>query len=69
MLSEALHFSAKVPLTVLKLDYNMFGNEGLKMLTHGLACNQTIKALSLSYCGIDERGADLLFEIVVYTYS
>jgi len=46
-----------VPLIKLKLDQNVFGTDGLKLLTEGLSMNSTLQKLSLCSCGIDEVGA------------
>lgn len=66
-LASTLHHSADVPLLILKLDHNPLQSAGMQALAKGLACNKTIKALSLTYCQIDPVGARALFEVVIYT--
>ena len=56
-------------LTVLKLDHNPFGTEGLANLAKGLAKNGVLKELSLKYCEIDEEGAKSLQQVLAYTKS
>lgn len=53
-------------LTILKLDHNAFGTEGLANLAVGLSKNAVLNTLSLSYCNIDENGAKYLQEILAY---
>ena len=59
----------KSNLTVVKLDHNNFGSEGLSFLAEGLAMNKVITQLSLKYNKIDASGAKYLFEILIYTQS
>ena len=40
-------------LLKLKLDHNIFGDEGLKNLSVALAVNNVLEKLSLNYCGIN----------------
>ena len=51
-------FEPSLPCTmeILTLDYNNFGNEGLSNLLTYLPLNAILIYLSLSYCGIDEKG-------------
>ena len=44
----------------MKLDHNLFGDEGLKNLSVSLAINNTLEKLSLNYCGITINGAKCL---------
>lgn len=46
------------------MDSNLIGTEGLKNLTYGLRTNSTLTKLSLKNCGIDEKGAFYLQEIL-----
>ena len=55
------------PVTILKLDHNMFGSAGVQNLAQGLKTNEFLKQLSLQYCGIDEEGARPLFEILIFS--
>jgi len=43
-------------ISVLTLDYNNFGNDGLAQLLETLKDCKTLNYLSLAYCGIDENG-------------
>ena len=43
-------------ISILTLDYNTFGNEGLFHLMDKLKDSKTLTYLSLSYCNIDENG-------------
>jgi len=43
-------------ISVLNLDYNSFGNEGLGQLMENLKECKSLSHLSLAYCGIDENG-------------
>lgn len=56
-------------ITVLKLDHNDIGSEGMKKLAQGLTMNKNLEELSLTYCDIDAEGARPLFEILIYTKS
>ena len=56
----------KCNLKVLKLDHNNFGSDGLKYIAEGMAANKNIQSLSLTYCGICEKGARALFELLIY---
>ena len=53
-------------LTVLKLDHNEFGTEGLEQLSKGLSRSPTLTTLSLSYCNIDEKGVPFLHRILAF---
>lgn len=53
-------------LTILKLDHNPFGSEGLANLALGLSKNSVLNHLSLSYCNIDENGAKYLQQILAF---
>lgn len=39
-------------LIKIKLDHNIFGDEGLQNLSVSLAINNTLEKLSMNYCGI-----------------
>ena len=56
-------------LSVLKLDHNPFGSQGLNHLAKGIRMNKELVVLSLTYCNIDSKGARSLFEILIYTQS
>ena len=43
-------------ISILTLDYNTFGNEGLAQLMDKLKDSKTLSYLSLSYCNIDQDG-------------
>ena len=59
----------KCYLRVLKLDHNNFGSDGLKFIADGMATNKNIQSLSLTYCGICQKGARALFELLIYQAS
>ncbi len=56
MISRMFEPSLPTKISILTLDYNNFGNEGLSQLMDYVKNNKTIKYLSLAYCGIDEKG-------------
>lgn len=56
MISRMFEPSLPTKISILTLDYNNFGNEGLSELMNYIKFNKTIKYLSLAYCGIDENG-------------
>ena len=56
-------------ISVLKLDHNDIGSQGMKMLAEGLSINKTLVTISLTYCNIDQNGARALFDILIYTQS
>ena len=60
-IAKALHPKNPTEIQVLKLDHNQFGWEGVGYLAEGLAINNILKVLSLTYCNIDARGADFIF--------
>ena len=68
-ISRSLHPKMTPSIQVLKLDHNEFGSQGVINLSHGLAINPYLRLLSLTYCGIDEKAARALFEILIYTRS
>ena len=68
-IARALHPAKKPTIEILKLDHNEFGHQGVNNLAAGLAINPTLRMLSLTYCGIDQRGARALFEILIYSRS
>ena len=68
-ISRALHPKMNPTIEILKLDHNEFGSQGVINLAQGLAINPYLRMLSLTYCGIDERAARSLFEILIYTRS
>jgi len=41
----------------------------MNRLAEGIAVNPTLKMLSVAYCGIDEVGAQGIFEILIFTKS
>lgn len=51
-------------LLKLKLDHNLFGDEGLKNLSVALAVNNVLEKLSLNYCGITSVGAKCLQQLL-----
>tara|TARA_B110000285_G_scaffold212843_1_gene256706 strand:- start:21 stop:758 length:738 start_codon:yes stop_codon:yes gene_type:complete len=57
------------PISILKLDHNAFGSDGLKQLASGIKENIYIKMLSLTYCDIDQHGARSLFEMLIFSKS
>ena len=57
------------PICYLKLDHNMFGSAGVENLCIGLKSNEFLKMLSLTYCGIDHKGARPLFEVLIFSKS
>lgn len=68
-IARALHPKMTPTIEILKLDHNEFGSQGVINLATGLAINPYLRMLSLTYCGIDERAARSLFEILIYTRS
>jgi len=68
-ISKIIHPKANTALTILKLDHNAFGSEGLKNLSEGMSINKTIEHLSLTYCNIDQEGARAIFEILIFSKS
>jgi Ran GTPase-activating protein (RanGAP) involved in mRNA processing and transport len=61
--------SACPPISILKLDHNAFGSDGLKHLAVGIKENVFIKTLSLTYCDIDQHGARCLMEMLIFSKS
>lgn len=53
-------------ISVLKLDHNQFGSEGMLALKDGLKANEFMRTLSLTYCGIDAKGGRALFELLIF---
>ena len=49
-------FSNPNKISILTLDYNTFGNDGLAQLMEKLKDSKNLNYLSLSYCNIDENG-------------
>lgn len=68
-IGKLLHPKINQSISILKLDHNDIGSEGVKNLAEGLAVNKTLTQLSLTYCNIDAEGARPLFEILIYTQS
>ena len=68
-ISKAISPSVPNNIICLKLDHNPFGSDGVAALAQGLNQNSTITHLSLTYCNIDEKGADPLFTILIYRAS
>jgi Ran GTPase-activating protein (RanGAP) involved in mRNA processing and transport len=56
-------------ITILKLDHNVFGTEGLAQLTNGLCKNKTLTVLSLAYCGLDDKCAKYLQQVLAFVKS
>jgi len=48
------------------LDHNKIGTAGLKALSQGLALNDNITDLSLSYCGLDENSCQYIQQILAF---
>ena len=57
------------PISVLKLDHNQFGSDGMMALKDGLKANEWLRTLSLTYCGIDAKGGRALFECLIFQKS
>lgn len=55
-ISRMLNPLLSTNISILTLDYNEFGNEGLYNLMLYCKSNKTLKYLSLNYCRIDENG-------------
>lgn len=55
-------FEGSLPsnISILTLDYNQFGNEGLFNLMSYIKTCKSLKHLSLAYCNIDEKGVNYL---------
>jgi hypothetical protein len=51
--SRVVHPKANTAISVLKMDHNNIGADGVARLAEGLAINKTIVSLSLTYCNID----------------
>jgi Ran GTPase-activating protein (RanGAP) involved in mRNA processing and transport len=49
-------FDKENKISILTLDYNTFGNEGLGSLMDKLKDSKTLTYLSLAYCNIDQNG-------------
>ena len=64
-------FEPSLPCTmeILTLDYNNFGNEGLSNLLTYLPYNNTLTYLSLSYCGIDDKGIQFFDSLIPKTQT
>lgn len=57
-------------ISILKLDHNALGNQGIKNLALGLCTNPNLKFLSLGFCGIDgKEGGRAVLEIIIFQYS
>lgn len=61
-----MNTESKCNLTILKLDHNPIGSEGMGYLAEGLRINKNIQQLSLTYCNIDKEGARSIFEILLF---
>jgi Ran GTPase-activating protein (RanGAP) involved in mRNA processing and transport len=68
-ISRIIHPKANTSITILKLDHNPIGSDGVRRLSEGMAINKTVQQLSLTYCDIDAEGARWLFEILIFTKS
>ena len=60
---------SKCNLTILKLNHNPIGSEGMKYLAEGLRQNKNINQLELTYCNIDEAGAMSIAEVLLFQGS
>ncbi|XP_029471589.1 uncharacterized protein LOC115098789 isoform X1 [Rhinatrema bivittatum] len=63
-LGKALRFSNLVSIV---LDYNEFGDEGVKGLLHGLEGNKKLLSLSLCYCNLGAESGSALGPVVAQT--
>jgi len=68
-IARTMHPKSNTAVSVLKLDHNDIGSEGIQNLAHGLAINKTLATLSMTYCNIDYLGGRALFEILIYSQS
>jgi hypothetical protein len=68
-LGRSLGHGGNMNVQCLKLDFNRFGSEGMQQLAQGLAQNEKLQRLDLTYCGIDSSGGRYLFEILIFTKS
>ena len=68
-LSKVLNPANPNAISVLKLDHNPIGNQGILNLSKGLCMNPVVKSLSLAFCRIDEDGARALMEIIIFQNS
>jgi Ran GTPase-activating protein (RanGAP) involved in mRNA processing and transport len=68
-ISRILHPQSPSSITILKLDHNNIGSEGMNFLSKGLTMNKNLSELSVTYCNIDADGARAIFEILIYTKS
>ena len=68
-ISRIFEPSLPCSMEILTLDYNNFGNEGLSNLLTYLPLNGTLTYLSLSYCGIDEKGIQYFGDLITKTPS
>lgn len=59
-ISRCFEPSLPCKIQYLTLDYNEFGNDGLKQLMNYIPCSSSLTYLSLAYCGIDEKGVEHL---------
>ena len=50
----------KNKLQSLDIGSNAFGNDGARLITEGLLCNNTLTQLYASYCGISVEGNNLV---------
>ena len=56
-------------ITILKLDHNDIGSDGIINLSQGLIMNKNLEELSLTYCNIEADGARAIFDFLIYTKS
>lgn len=68
-ISRVLAPECNSALTILKLDHNDIGSEGIMNLSKGLVMNKTLEELSLTYCNIEADGARAIFDFLIYTKS
>jgi Ran GTPase-activating protein (RanGAP) involved in mRNA processing and transport len=69
-LGKVLSPSVPSAISILKLDHNNLGNQGMKNLAKGICTNINLKFLSLAFCGLDgKEGGRALLEIIIFQYS
>ena len=56
-------------ISILTLDYNTFGNEGLQQLMENLKDSKSLTYLSLAYCNIDQNGVKSFADYLSATQS
>jgi len=53
-------------VNMLRLDFNQFGSAGIEKLSLGLSQNESLRQLSLRYCGIGEDGGQYVAHILMF---